>query len=43
MSLDNANPVLYEKASDRIVTLDDEDNDVTDEFDSREIFGNVER
>ncbi|XP_008559220.1 MIP18 family protein galla-2 [Microplitis demolitor] len=36
--LENINPKLYEKLDDRLITIDDENEDVVDEFDSREIF-----
>ncbi|XP_013193857.2 MIP18 family protein galla-2 [Amyelois transitella] len=35
---DNVNPDVYEKGSEREVTSADHDEDVTDEFDEREIF-----
>lgn len=38
-TLENINPKLYKKIDDRQVTAEDEDEDVADEFDSREIFG----
>lgn len=37
--LENLNPTIYEKIKEREVTLADEDNDVHDEFDAREVFG----
>ncbi|XP_076670375.1 MIP18 family protein galla-2 [Andrena cerasifolii] len=37
-TLENINPKLYRKIDDRQVTAEDEDEDVADEFDSREIF-----
>ena len=37
--LENVNPILYKKVEERQVTVDDENEDVVDEFDSREIFG----
>ena len=37
-TLENINPKLYKKIDDRQVTAEDEDEDVADEFDSREIF-----
>lgn len=39
MSLENANPLRFERCSDRAVLPSEEDDDVIDEFDSREIFG----
>ncbi|KAK0087755.1 hypothetical protein PV325_000133 [Microctonus aethiopoides] len=36
--LENINPKLYEKIDERHVTADDEDENVVDEFDAREIF-----
>ncbi|XP_034943460.1 MIP18 family protein galla-2 [Chelonus insularis] len=36
--LENINPKLYEKIVDRQVTADDENEDIIDEFDAREIF-----
>ena len=38
-SLENANPTIYEQTQEREITLADEDDDVVDEFDRREIFG----
>ena len=38
-SLENINPTVYQKAKDRQVTLDEEDDDVIDDIDSREVFG----
>lgn len=38
-TFENVNPRLYGRSDDRIVTNDDRDEDVIDEFDSREIFG----
>jgi len=37
--LDNANPTVYEATKDRIVLPEEEDEDVTDLFDDREVFG----
>ncbi|XP_003700991.1 MIP18 family protein galla-2 [Megachile rotundata] len=37
-TLENINPKLYKKINDRQVTAQDEDEDVEDEFDEREIF-----
>ena len=39
MALDNATPNIYGKIDDRRVTSDDYDDDIVDEIDSREIFG----
>ncbi|XP_043466174.1 MIP18 family protein galla-2 [Leptopilina heterotoma] len=36
--LENVNPTLYKKLDERKVTADDENEDVVDEFDSREVF-----
>ncbi|XP_065184502.1 MIP18 family protein galla-2-like [Sycon ciliatum] len=36
--LDNANPNVFAKTSERIVTSQEEDDDTVDEFDRREIF-----
>lgn len=41
MVLDNANPTLFEKKEDREVGEKDLDDYYCDEFDSREIFGNL--
>ncbi|XP_065160518.1 LOW QUALITY PROTEIN: MIP18 family protein galla-2-like [Atheta coriaria] len=38
MDLENVNPNVYHKASERIVLAEEEDDDVVDEIDSREIF-----
>lgn len=38
-TLENINPKLYKKIDDRLITANDEDEDVVDDFDSREIFG----
>ncbi|XP_078046801.1 MIP18 family protein galla-2 [Augochlora pura] len=37
-TLENINPKLYKKVDERIVTAEDEDEDIVDEFDAREIF-----
>lgn len=37
-TLENINPKLYKKINDRQVTAQDEDEDIEDEFDEREIF-----
>ncbi|XP_046550527.1 cytosolic iron-sulfur assembly component 2B-like [Haliotis rubra] len=36
--LDNANPVIYQKAKDRDILPENEDEDVVDEIDTREVF-----
>lgn len=41
MDLENVNPNVYHKASERIVLAEEEDDDVVDEIDSREIFGEI--
>merc|ERR1712224_582368 len=38
MELQNANPTIYEKVEERSITRDEEDGDVYDPIDSREIF-----
>ena len=38
-SLINANPVVYEKTGEREWRPEDEDDDVKDEIDDREVFG----
>ena len=38
MEIQNANPKVYEKLQVRCVTSEEEDNDVHDSIDSREIF-----
>ncbi|KAH3778763.1 cytosolic iron-sulfur assembly component 2B-like [Dreissena polymorpha] len=38
MSLDNANPVVYERTREREVLPEDEDDDIEDLFDDREVF-----
>ena len=40
MSLENANPTVYERQNDRIITVGEEDDAVLDEIDDREVFGN---
>lgn len=37
--LENINPNVYQKISERPLTAEEEDDDIVDEFDSREIFG----
>lgn len=39
MDLENENPNVYQKLDSRSVTADDEDENVVDPFDEREIFG----
>ncbi|CAG9864427.1 unnamed protein product [Phyllotreta striolata] len=38
IDLDNQNPNVYKKSDDRTITLDEQDDNVVDEFDRREIF-----
>lgn len=38
-TLENINPKLYKKINEREITAEDEDEDIIDEFDTREIFG----
>ncbi|ESO98237.1 hypothetical protein LOTGIDRAFT_187336 [Lottia gigantea] len=38
MSLDNANPVVFQKTTEREILPEDEDNDVLDEIDDREVY-----
>jgi len=37
--LENINPKLYRKCEEREITLEEEDDNVVDPFDSREVFG----
>lgn len=37
--LENQNPTLYSKSADRLVTQEEYDDTIVDEFDQREIFG----
>jgi len=37
--LENINPKLYRKCEEREITPEEEDDDVVDPFDSREVFG----
>lgn len=37
--LENENPNIYSKTNERAITADEEDDNVVDEFDAREIFG----
>lgn len=39
MEIENENPNVYQKLGSRPVTATDEDEDVVDPFDDREIFG----
>ena len=38
-SLDNANPIVYESTKEREIRPEDEDDDVVDKIDDREVFG----
>merc|ERR1712004_367714 len=38
MSLDNANPTIYDRCAERSLTKNDEDNDIEDEIDEREVY-----
>lgn len=38
-TLENVNPKLYEKVDNREITAEDQDEDIIDEIDAREIFG----
>ncbi|KAI4471216.1 hypothetical protein MML48_1g02547 [Holotrichia oblita] len=38
MELENVNPNIYSKIDDRLITLEEQDDNVEDEFDAREIF-----
>lgn len=40
MEIENLNPSVFKKLEERDVTCGDEDDDVVDPFDTREIFGN---
>jgi hypothetical protein len=40
--VDNANPVVIETATEREITEDDNNDDIEDEIDCREIFGTNE-
>ncbi|CAM1312648.1 FAM96B (predicted) [Pycnogonum litorale] len=40
-SLENQNPVIYKSISNREITSEEQDNDVTDKIDSREIFDHI--
>lgn len=39
MELENVNPYIYQKADSRKITDGEQDEEIVDEFDSREIFG----
>lgn len=39
LNIENLNPKLYKKCDERSVSQFEEDDDVVDEFDTREIFG----
>ena len=39
IQLENINPKLYVKCDERQITLDDQNDDIFDEFDAREVFG----
>jgi hypothetical protein len=38
-TLENVNPKLYEKCEERRVTEEEEDENIVDEYDAREVFG----
>jgi hypothetical protein len=38
-SLENINPKLYRKCEEREITAEEEDDNLVDPFDSREVFG----
>lgn len=38
-SLENANPLIFQRSGERLLTATDEDDDITDPIDDREIFG----
>ena len=38
MALENENPVVFERTEEREILLADEDDDVVDQFDDREVF-----
>lgn len=40
VELENKNPNVYNTTGERSRTADEEDDDIIDEFDTREIFGN---
>ena len=39
--LDNANPLVFEVTKERQILPEEEDDSITDKFDTREIFGRV--
>ena len=39
MALENINPTIYQKSTEREITADEEDDNIVDEIDSREVFG----
>lgn len=39
-ALDNANPLIFNKSKAREIIAEEEDDNISDEIDSREIFGN---
>lgn len=39
-ALDNANPLVFSKSKTREILPEEEDDSISDEIDSREIFGN---
>lgn len=39
--LENMKPTVFQKTNKRIITPEEWDNDVADEFDPREIFGKI--
>ena len=39
MALQNVNPVIYDRAKERILTKEEQDDTVTDKIDEREVFG----
>lgn len=41
MELENINPSVFKKSEERRVTKQELDNDVKDEIDSREVFGEI--
>ena len=38
MALDNANPTIFQRTKERIVTPSEEDDDIVDEIDEREVY-----
>ena len=39
MALENVNPTIYQRSTEREITADEENDDVIDEIDDREVFG----